>query len=50
MVFIPDPFWPCFKGGSFRPNFGGSFRPTLFYMDFKCLKLFLLVWVAFMQF
>ena len=25
-------FRPNFRGGSFRPNFGGSFRPTLFYI------------------
>ena len=27
-------FRPDFRGGSFRPSFGGSFRPTLFYIDF----------------
>ena len=27
-------FRPDFRGGSFRPNFGGSFRPTLFYIGF----------------
>ena len=28
--FRPGSFWPDFRGGSFRPNFGGSFRPTYF--------------------
>ena len=32
-------FRPDFRGGSFRPNFGGSFRPTLFYLDFYVLKV-----------
>ena len=27
-------FRPDLRGGSFRPNFGGSFRPTLFCVDF----------------
>ena len=31
--FRPESFRPDFRGGSFRPNFGGSFRPTLFYID-----------------
>ena len=27
-------FSPISGGGLFRPNFGGSFRPTLIYIDF----------------
>ena len=33
--FRPWSFRPDFRGGSFRPNFGGSFRPTLFYIVFR---------------
>ena len=32
--FVSIAFRPDFKDGSFRPNFRGSFRPTLFYIDF----------------
>ena len=28
--FRPGSFRPDFRGESFRPNWGGSFRPTLF--------------------
>ena len=28
-------FRPVLRGGSFRPNIGGSFRPTLFYIVFR---------------
>ena len=28
-------FRPDFWGESFRPNFGGSFRPTLFFIVFR---------------
>ena len=28
--FRPGSSRPDFRGGSFRPNLGGSFRPTLF--------------------
>ena len=31
-------FKPNFRGGSFRPNFGGLFLPTLFYIDFYVIK------------
>ena len=30
----PASFRPDFRCGSFRPSFGGSFRPTLFYIVF----------------
>ena len=30
--FRPGSFRPDLRGGSFRSNFGGSFRPTLFYI------------------
>ena len=33
--FRPGSFRSDFRGGSFRPNFGGSFRPTLFYIVFR---------------
>ena len=33
--FRPGSFRSDFKGGSFRPNLGGSFRPTLFYILFR---------------
>ena len=33
--FRPGSFRPDLRGGSFRPNFGGSFRPTLFYIVFR---------------
>ena len=40
--FRPGSFRPNFRGWSFRSNFGGSFRPTLFYIDFFfCNKSFL---------
>ena len=32
--FRPGSFRLDFRGGSFQPNFGGSFLPTLFNMDF----------------
>ena len=28
-------FRPDFRGGSFLPNFGGLFLPTLVYIDFR---------------
>ena len=34
-LFRPGSFWPDFRSGSFLPNFGGSFRPTLFYIVFR---------------
>ena len=33
--FRPGSFRPDFRGGLFRLNFGGSFRPTLFYIVFR---------------
>ena len=33
--FRPGSFRPDFWGESFRPNFGGSFRPTLFFIVFR---------------
>ena len=33
--FRPGSFRPDFRGGSFRSSFGGSFRPTLFYILFR---------------
>ena len=33
--FRPGLFRPDFWGESFRPNFGGSFRPTLFFVVFR---------------
>ena len=33
--FRPWSFWPDFRGESFCPNFGGLFRPTLFYIVFR---------------
>ena len=33
--FRPGSFRPDFRSGSFRPSFGGSFRPTLFYIVFR---------------
>ena len=36
-------FRPDFRGGSFRPSFGGSFRPTLFYTVFFRYKQFFLL-------
>ena len=33
--FRPGSFRPDLRGGSFRPNFGGSFRPSLFYIVFR---------------
>ena len=38
--FRPGLFHPHFRGGSFWPNSGGSFRPTLFYIVFLCVKSF----------
>ena len=33
--FRPGSFRPDFWDESFRPNFGGSFRPTLFFIVFR---------------
>ena len=33
--FRPGSFRPDLRGGSVRPNFGGSFRPTLHYIVFR---------------
>ena len=33
--FRPGSFRSDFWGESFRPNFGGSFRPTLFFIVFR---------------
>ena len=33
--FRPGSFRSDLRGGSFRPFFGGSFRPTLFYIVFR---------------
>ena len=33
-------FRPDFRGGSFLPNFGRSFWPTLFNIVFSCVKSF----------
>ena len=33
--FRPGSFRSHFWGESFRPNFGGSFRPTLFFIIFR---------------
>ena len=33
--FRPGSFRPDFRDGSFRPSFGGSFRPTIFYIGFR---------------
>ena len=37
-------FRPDFRGGSFRPNFGGSFQPTLFFTRFIGIATFF--WLA----
>ena len=42
-------FRPDLRGGSVRPNFGGSFRPTLFYIVFRLQKVFLASPIDFMQ-
>ena len=41
--FRPGLFRSDFRGGSFRPNFGGSFRPTLIYIDFWVVNFFLAI-------
>ena len=38
--FRPRSFRPDLRGGSFRPSFGGPFRPTLFYIVFRVIKSF----------
>ena len=38
--FRPGSFRSDFRGGSFRPSFGGSFRPTLIFVDFWVVFFF----------
>ena len=46
----PGSFRSDFRGGSFRLNFGGSFRPTLFYIVLLIIKYCLASPNDFMQF
>ena len=47
--FRPGSFRPDFRGGSFRSSFGGSFRPTLFYILLGNKKVFLASPIDLMQ-